>query len=91
MVIRVKINSQYIYIFIYIYISVNAVKVTRNFLRHVNIFIVEFSSVNKKNVFTKLFELCEWRNLGFYDCNTAANANIAVAVLYFALILRYML
>ena len=68
---------------------VNAVKVIRNFLRHVNIFIVEFSSVNKKNVFTKLFELCEWRNLGFYDCNTAANANIAVAVLYFALILRY--
>ena len=53
------------------------------------ILIVDVSLVITKNVFTKLFELCECRNLIFCVSKTAATVTIAVAVHYFAFILRY--
>ena len=55
------------------------------------ILIVDVSLVITKNVFTKFFELCEWRNLVFLCSKTTATANTAVAVYYFAFILRYIL
>ena len=55
------------------------------------ILIVDVSLVITKNVFTKLFELCEWRNLVLSVSKTAATATIAFAVHYFAFKLKYML
>ena len=52
------------------------------------ILIVDVSLVITKNLFTKLFELCEWRNLVFCVSKTAATATIAVAVHYFAFIFK---
>ena len=47
-------------------------------ISHIVIMIVDDSSVIMKNVFTKVFELCEWRKLIFCNSKTVLTVLITI-------------